>query len=73
MQPMINKGTEKAIMPGPEAEMDLARGESVPPAADMGDQEAIKQIVNNPAGFYFNVHSPLNPAGFARGQLQRVQ
>ena len=33
----------------------------------------IQQIVNNPAAFYFNVHSPLNPGGFARGQLQRVQ
>jgi len=30
-------------------------------------------IINNPAGFYFNVHSTLNPAGFARGQLVRVQ
>jgi hypothetical protein len=31
------------------------------------------QIINNPAGFYFNVHSTLNPAGFSRGQLVRVQ
>jgi len=30
-------------------------------------------IVNNPAGFYFNVHSPQNPGGVARGQLVRVQ
>jgi hypothetical protein len=33
----------------------------------------VQQVVNNPAGFYFNVHSPANPGGFARGQLQRVQ
>ena len=33
----------------------------------------LQQILANPAGFYFNVHSPLNPGGFARGQLQRVQ
>jgi hypothetical protein len=26
-------------------------------------------IVNNPAGFYFNVHSSANPGGVARGQL----
>ncbi|HUQ68451.1 MAG TPA: CHRD domain-containing protein, partial [Planctomycetaceae bacterium] len=26
-------------------------------------------IINNPAGFYFNVHSALNPAGVIRGQL----
>ena len=28
---------------------------------------------NNPAAYYFNVHSPLNPGGFSRGQLTRVQ
>jgi len=31
------------------------------------------QIMNNPAGFYFNIHSTLNPAGVIRGQLVRVQ
>jgi len=30
-------------------------------------------ILNNPAGFYFNVHSTLNPGGVARGQLVRTQ
>jgi hypothetical protein len=28
-------------------------------------------IINNPAGFYFNVHSSLNPQGVIRGQLVR--
>jgi hypothetical protein len=28
------------------------------------------QIINNPAGFYFNVHTPLNPGGAVRGQLR---
>jgi hypothetical protein len=37
------------------------------------DPVVAQQIAANPAGFYFNVHSPLNPGGFARGQLQRVQ
>jgi hypothetical protein len=32
-----------------------------------------QNLMNNPAGFYFNVHSPLNPGGFARGQLTRMQ
>lgn len=32
----------------------------------------INGIVNNPAGFYFNVHSPTNPGGFSRGQLSRT-
>jgi len=31
------------------------------------------QLMSNPAGFYFNVHSTLNPGGVARGQLIRVQ
>ena len=26
-------------------------------------------IAANPAGFYFNVHTPLNPGGAVRGQL----
>jgi CHRD domain len=26
-------------------------------------------IINNPAGYYFNVHTSLNPGGAARGQL----
>jgi hypothetical protein len=30
-------------------------------------------IINNPSGFYFNVHSTLNPGGVARGQLVKVQ
>ena len=30
-----------------------------------------QQIVANPAGFYFNVHTPLNPSGAVRGQLTR--
>ena len=30
-------------------------------------------IVANPTAFYFNVHSPVNPGGFARGQLAQVR
>jgi CHRD domain-containing protein len=36
-------------------------------------QATLDAIVANPGAFYFNVHSPLNPGGFARGQLTRVQ
>lgn len=31
----------------------------------------VQNILNDPAGFYFNVHSTLNPGGVARGQLVR--
>lgn len=30
-------------------------------------------IVANPAGYYFNVHTQLNPTGAVRGQLTRTQ
>lgn len=35
--------------------------------------EIAQGILNNPAGFYFNVHSTTNPGGVARGQLVRQQ
>jgi len=36
------------------------------------DPAVMQGIINNPSAFYFNVHSPLNPGGFSRGQLVRV-
>jgi CHRD domain len=32
-----------------------------------------EQIIANPAGFYFNAHTTLNPGGAVRGQLTRTQ
>ena len=37
------------------------------------DAATMQSILDNPAGWYFNVHSPLNPGGFARGQLTRIR
>jgi hypothetical protein len=37
------------------------------------DAATMQSILENPAGWYFNVHSPVNPGGFARGQLTRIQ
>jgi len=37
------------------------------------DPAVANQILANPAGYYFNVHSTLHPGGVARGQLSRVQ
>lgn len=34
------------------------------------DATTINSIVANPAGFYFNVHTSLNPGGVVRGQLR---
>ena len=36
-------------------------------------QDSATQIVANPAGYYFNVHTPSNPGGAVRGQLVRQQ
>ena len=30
-------------------------------------------VMDNPAGNYFNMHTPLNPGGAIRGQLTRVK
>lgn len=37
------------------------------------DPTLAQSIVNNPGAFYFNVHTPANPGGVARGQLVRIQ
>jgi hypothetical protein len=39
----------------------------------LADPVLVQSIVNNPSGYYFNVHSPANPGGFSRGQLTRIQ
>ena len=36
------------------------------------DPAVLQTIINNPAGFYFNVHTTLNPGGVARGQLVKT-
>ena len=33
----------------------------------------VNEILTNPAGFYFNAHSVVNPSGAVRGQLVRIQ
>jgi hypothetical protein len=33
------------------------------------DAATLQGIIDNPSGFYFNVHSSTNPGGVARGQL----
>ena len=37
------------------------------------DQATATNIMNNPGGFYFNLHTPTNPGGAVRGQLVRQQ
>jgi hypothetical protein len=35
------------------------------------DAATLQSIVDNPSGFYFNVHTTVNPGGAVRGQLVR--
>jgi hypothetical protein len=37
------------------------------------DISQVQAIINNPAGFYFNIHTSLNTGGAIRGQLVKVQ
>jgi len=65
---VVNTGLTAALpfVPGSGTGEFRATGIQVAPAL-------AQSIVDNPAAFYFNIHSPLNPGGFARGQLSRVQ
>ena len=64
----------------PVVDSQLSAATSIPtPAGSAGFQRAgltaasaatAAAIVANPAGFYFNVHTSLNPGGVARGQLR---
>ena len=36
-------------------------------------QQQATDVAANPANYYFNVHTALNPAGAVRGQLARQQ
>jgi CHRD domain len=62
--PLINTGATQGSFTLPNGSGSLvANGVAVTPV------EIMTRIINNPAGFYFNVHSQLNQGGFARGQL----
>jgi hypothetical protein len=63
------------LIPFPPGTVTLTNGSGTftatatpPPTADQ-----VTNILNNPAGFYFNVHTALNGGGVMRGQLVRTQ
>jgi hypothetical protein len=41
-------------------------------AVTPADIATAQAVLNNPAGFYFNVHTTLTPGGAVRGQLVRA-
>jgi Phage integrase, N-terminal SAM-like domain/CHRD domain len=42
-------------------------------AIAVSDPAIAQRIISNPSGFYFNVHTTLNPGGAIRGTLVKVQ
>jgi len=54
--------------------IDLPGGAGVINFQQVGiTQLQAQAVMDNPAGNYFNMHSPLNPGGAIRGQLTRVR
>jgi CHRD domain-containing protein len=46
---------------------------SIPPDGTPPDLSVIQRILDNPSGFYFNIHTSAHPGGVIRAQLVRVQ
>jgi hypothetical protein len=61
---LINTGQSSASQLGLTSGAGSWESKGVP-----GDAATLQSIIDNPAGFYFNVHSSTNPSGVARGQL----
>ena len=66
--PVVNT----AIAAG-EVTMPNGSGSLVKNGVTVSPVDTANLLLNNPGGFYFNVHTALNPGGVARGQLVRTQ
>ena len=64
----INTGLAVGEVPVTGGAASFAKSPPVPITV-----EQAQNLVNNPSGFYFNVHTQLNPGGAIRAQLVRVQ
>jgi len=66
-------GVLVAMVPSPgEVTFPNGTGSYVRGGFPVSPVDVANQIINNPAGFYFNVHTATNPGGAVRGQLVRV-
>ena len=67
-------GGVKVTAVGTAGTVALVNGAGTFTTAGVNVDPALAQtIMNNPAGYYFNIHTSLNPAGVMRGQLVKVQ
>ena len=65
--PVVNSGlTAATAVPMPNGSVVNQTFANIPVTATTA-----QQIIDNPSGFYFNVHTTLNPGGAARAQLVR--
>lgn len=53
------------------ADLDTSGSLSLQAAVD--DLEKLEDLLDNPSGFYLNLHTPTNPAGLFRGQLSKAE
>ncbi len=69
----VNGGVIWNLLLG-SGEIVLANGSTTftKTAVNPSDVVHAQAIINNPAGYYFNVHTTLNPGGAVRGQLIRA-
>ena len=65
---LINTGLAVGEVPVTSGAASFTKSPPVPITV-----EQAQNLVNNPAGFYFNVHTQLNLSGAIRAQLVRVQ
>lgn len=56
-----------------EITMPNGSGSIVKPGIAVTPVDVAQAIVTDPSSFYFNIHTPANPLGAARGQLARTQ
>jgi hypothetical protein len=62
--PLINVGLTSGEVTFPQGSGSLVKtGVTISPP------ENATAIINNPSGYYFNIHTGANPGGVARGQL----
>src|SRR5690606_9541831 len=53
------------------ADLDLTG--AVSRQVEVTDLETLATLLDNPSGFYVNLHTPTNPGGLFRGQLSRAE